>query len=57
MTNETGVYAVTTLPPGAYRIAAALAGFKTFVREAIVLRTAETGTVNIQLQLGEVEEP
>jgi len=57
VTNETGVYTVTTLPPGAYRIAAALAGFKTFVREAIVLRTAETGTVNIQLQLGEVEEP
>jgi len=57
VTNETGVYTVTTLQPGAYRIAAALAGFKTFVREAIVLRTAETGTVNIQLQLGEVEEP
>jgi hypothetical protein len=56
VTNETGVYTVTTLQPGTYRIAASLPGFKTFVREAIVLRTAETGTVNIQLQLGDVEE-
>lgn len=56
VTNESGVYTVTPLQPGTYRIAAALTGFKTFVREAIVLRTAETGTVNIQLQLGHVEE-
>ena len=56
VTNESGVYTVTPLQPGTYRIAAALSGFKTFVREAIVLRTAETGTVNIQLQLGHIEE-
>jgi hypothetical protein len=56
VTNETGAYTVATLQPGTYRIAASLSGFKTFVREAIVLRTAETGTVNVQLQLGDVEE-
>ncbi|PYR01921.1 MAG: hypothetical protein DMG00_30185, partial [Acidobacteria bacterium] len=56
VTNESGVYTATPLQPGTYRIAAALPGFKTFVREAIVLRTAETGTVNIQLHLGDVEE-
>jgi len=56
VTNETGVYTLTPLQPGAYSIVAALPGFKTYVREGIVLRTAETGTVNIQLQLGDVAE-
>src|SRR5262249_53282189 len=37
----------------AYRIAATLERFKTFVSEGILLRTAETGTVDIQLQLGD----
>ncbi|PYR53671.1 MAG: hypothetical protein DMF91_28010, partial [Acidobacteria bacterium] len=42
--------------PGRYKITAALQGFKTFVREGIVLHTAETATVNVQLALGAVEE-
>lgn len=56
LTNETGLYTVTPLQPGSYRITAALPGFKTFVREGIVLRTAETGTVDIQLQVGDLVE-
>lgn len=55
-TNERGVYTIQQLPPGPYRITAGLSGFKTFVREGITLRTAETVTVNLVLSLGAVEE-
>jgi hypothetical protein len=56
VTNAQGVYAAQKLQPGPVRITAALPGFKTFVRDGITLRTAETVTVNIQLALGAVEE-
>ena len=56
VTDSSGVYSVKNLNPGRYKITAALQGFKTFVREGIVLHTAETATVNVQLALGAVEE-
>jgi len=56
VSDQTGVYSVKDLVPGRYRITATLPGFKTFTREGIVLRTAETATVNIQLALGAIEE-
>jgi hypothetical protein len=55
-TNERGVYTIQDLQPGPYRITAALSGFKTYVREGITLRTAETVTVNLPLSMGAVEE-
>jgi hypothetical protein len=55
-TNDRGVYTIQDLQPGPYRITAALSGFKTFVREGITLRTAETVTVNLALTMGAVEE-
>jgi carboxypeptidase family protein len=56
VTNQAGVFNVQQLQPGPVRITASLPGFKTFVREGITLRTAETVTVNIPLALGAVEE-
>jgi hypothetical protein len=56
VTNDSGVFTVQKLQPGPVRITASLPGFKTFVREGITLRTAETVTVNVQLTLGTVEE-
>jgi hypothetical protein len=55
-TNERGVYSVQQLTPGPYKITVALSGFKTFVREGLTLRTAETVTVNAVLSTGAVEE-
>jgi len=55
-TNESGSYTVPQLQPGTYNITAALSGFRTFVREGVVLRTADTVTVNIRLSLGPLEE-
>jgi hypothetical protein len=56
VSNQSGVFTIQKLQPGPIRITAALPGFKTFVREGITLRTAETVTVNVQLTLGAVEE-
>jgi outer membrane receptor protein involved in Fe transport len=55
-TDRDGSYRVTKLRPGHYRIKFALQGFQTFVRDGVVLRTAETGTVNAQLSVGTLEE-
>src|SRR5438128_592599 len=56
VTNGQGVFVVQDVIPGPYRITAALAGFKTYVREGIVLRTAETVTLHIALTVGVLEE-
>jgi Carboxypeptidase regulatory-like domain/TonB-dependent Receptor Plug Domain len=56
ITNTQGAYAVQKLIPGPYRLTAALQGFKTYVRDGVVLHTAEVATVNIPLTLGAVEE-
>jgi hypothetical protein len=56
VTDSSGVYSVKNLNPGRYKITAALQGFKTFVRDGIVLHTAEIATVNVQLSLGAIEE-
>src|SRR5262245_17140759 len=55
VTNEQGVFTVQKLAPGPVRITATLSGFKTFVREGITLRTAETVTLNVALEVGGVE--
>src|SRR6476620_2698967 len=46
-TNEAGVFNIQKLQPGPVKVTAALSGFKTFVREGVTLRTAETVTLNI----------
>jgi hypothetical protein len=56
VSNAQGGYTLQQLTPGRYKITAALAGFRTFVREGITLRTAETVTVNVGLTTGGVEE-
>ena len=54
--DTTGVFSLKDLVPGPYRLGVSLAGFKTYVRDGIVLRTAETATLNVQLSLGALEE-
>ena len=56
VTDAHGAFRAQKLLPGRYRVTAALANFKTYVREGIVLRTAETATIDIQLPIGAVEE-
>lgn len=56
VTNGSGVFRIQQLVPGPYKITATLQGFKTFVREGIVLHTAETLTLAIPLVVGGLEE-
>ena len=56
VTDSQGGYTVSKLQPGPYRLTAALQGFNTYVRTGIILRTAETGTINVKLVLGAVSE-
>src|SRR5690242_19166365 len=56
VTNEAGIFTVPGVQPGPVKVTAALPGFKTFVREGLRLRTAETVTLAIQLSVGGLEE-
>lgn len=56
VTNSSGSYTIQQLLPGPYRVTATLQGFKTFVREGIVLHTAETLNLNVRLAVGALEE-
>jgi hypothetical protein len=56
VTNASGVFTISQLLPGPYKLTASLSGFRTFVRDGIELHTAETVTVNVQLTVGAREE-
>jgi hypothetical protein len=56
VTDGAGAFSVKDVVPGRYKVTAALSGFKTFVRDGIVLHTAETATIEVRLDLGRVEE-
>ncbi len=55
-TTSEGLYYVPSLNPGTYRVAIEAAGFKQYVRDGIVLRTAEQPRIDVQLEVGQVSE-
>lgn len=55
-TDERGAYRIPLLPLGTYRIEAQAASFKRLVREGIIVTTGRSATVDLQLEVGEVEE-
>src|SRR5690606_21631034 len=46
LTTDAGVYRVPALPPGTYTVSAALSGFKTAVADNVIVRVAQTITVD-----------
>src|SRR5437762_4339074 len=50
--NETGLYVVSQLPIGRYRIAAEKTGFRTHVVDGLALAAEQRATVNISLEVG-----
>lgn len=56
LTNTSGFYRVAGLLPGAYRVTADKAGFKSVVRDGIDLHAQDEVAINFSLQIGSVTE-
>src|SRR6188474_1359018 len=56
VTDSTGRYRLNNLPTGTYTLTAALPGFNTVRREGLELSGSFTATVNLSLQVGNLEE-
>ena len=56
VSNENGSYSFQLLAPGAYRLEAALSGFKTAVVSVIRISVTETTRVDVQLEVGGLSE-
>ncbi len=55
-TNDSGQYVATSVPTGGYAITVEHAGFQKTVRSGLQLTAADTLTVDLQLQVGNVQE-
>src|SRR6266545_5573043 len=56
VTNSEGIYRITFLRPGTYRVRITASGFKSFVRENVELRVGATLPINAVMELGAVAE-
>ncbi|MCI0626129.1 MAG: carboxypeptidase-like regulatory domain-containing protein [Acidobacteria bacterium] len=56
MLTAAGIYVLTGLPIGEYRVIAQRTGFKQYVQEPVVIATASTTTLNITFEVGEVTD-
>ena len=56
VTEANGLYVMSNLPTGPYRLEVALQGFRTYVQTGIVLQVAATPTINIVLSVGNLQE-
>src|SRR5262245_47899285 len=54
--TDAGVYRMPLLQPGTYRLTVTAPGFKTSVRENVVLGVAQTLTVDFNLELGAITD-
>ncbi|MGB9312520.1 MAG: carboxypeptidase-like regulatory domain-containing protein [Candidatus Acidiferrales bacterium] len=55
-TNEEGIYVVTNLPPGTYRLQVSKIGFKTLIKPDIVLNVQDSLAISFTLPIGAVAE-
>jgi len=55
-TDASGAYRFDQLPPGSYMLKCGLQGFKTFERTNIVLTSSFTATINVKLEVGQLQE-
>jgi len=55
-TNDAGIYAVSILPPGQYRLQVSRDGFKTIIKPGIILTVQSAVVLNFTLPLGAASE-
>lgn len=56
LTDETGNYRFILLPPGTYSVTYEIPGFKTLVREGLIVEVGKTTTLNVNLEVASVAE-
>src|SRR5262245_8284637 len=56
VTETNGLYIVSNLPTGPYRLEVSLQGFRTYVQTGIVLQVGATPTINVVLSVGNIQE-
>jgi hypothetical protein len=56
LTNETGEYYVSNLPPGRYRIEVEKLGFKAVIQSGVILHVQDAVEVNFEMTLGSASE-
>src|SRR5215831_14603739 len=54
ITNETGAYRFSSLPPGNYRIEASLVGFDRLSRGPLTVQVSQTLAIDLMLQVGQI---
>jgi Carboxypeptidase regulatory-like domain len=55
-TNDSGLYSVSQLIPGEYKVTVEKTGFQKSVQTGITLTVGQVGTLNIALEVGDVKE-
>ena len=55
-TNQQGEYSFPLLQPGSYKLTAQAPGFRTYTRSGIVMESARTARIDIQMELGTVKD-
>jgi hypothetical protein len=56
VSDTAGVYTIPLLQPGTYTVNAGATGFKTYSRAGVVLNTGDRTGVDIQMEVGEVQQ-
>jgi hypothetical protein len=56
VSNDTGFYVVTPVPPGRYRIQVEKSGFRRFVLDPLPIATQQKAAVNVTLEVGAITE-
>jgi hypothetical protein len=55
-TNDEGIYVITNLPPGPYRLQVSKIGFKTLIKPDIILNVQDSLAINFTLLVGAASE-
>jgi hypothetical protein len=55
-TNGDGIYSVSNLPPGTYRIQVSKTGFKTIIKPDVILNVLDARAINFDLPVGAASE-
>ena len=56
VTDAAGIYTIPLLQPGTYTVTASATGFKNYLHAGIVLNTGDRTGVDIQMEVGEVQQ-